>query len=126
MQLVYRGTKLGTKFNVKNNRKKDHHHDLTYSVKCPMKNCLVFYNGETGKRLIERVNEHSGKDINSHMFKHSMATNYPSVTLDDFTVLSSVYSNRKFKRKVSESLFIKQNRPTLNKHGTSVPLKLFN
>ena len=27
--------------------------------------------------------------------------------------------------KVSESLFIKQSRPTLNKHGTSVPLNLF-
>ena len=90
-----------------------------------MKNCLESYNGETGRRLIERVNEHSRKDINSHMFKHSMAANHSTLTLDDFTVLSSGYCNRKFKRKVSESLFTKQNRPTLNKHGTSVPLKLF-
>ena len=126
MQLVYTGTKLGTKFNVKDKRKKEHHHDLTYSVKCPMKICLESYNGETGRRLIEQVNEHNGKDINPHMFKHSMAANHPTVTLDDFTVLSSGYRNRKFKRKVPESLFIKQNRPTLNKHGTSVPLKIFN
>ena len=126
MQLVYTGTKLGTKFNVKDKTKKEHHHDLTYSVKCPMKNCLESYNGETGRKLIERVNEHSGKDINSHMFKHSIAANHPTVRLDDFTVLSSCYRNRKFKRKLSESLFIKQNRPMLNKHGTSVPLKLFN
>ena len=40
MQLVYRGTELGTKFNVKDTTKKEHHQDLTYSVKCPMKNCL--------------------------------------------------------------------------------------
>ena len=91
-----------------------------------MKNCLELCNGETGMRLIKQVNEHSGKDINSHMFKHSMAANHPTVTLDDFTVLSSGYRNRKFKRKASESLFIKENRTTLNKHGTSVPLKLFN
>ena len=91
-----------------------------------MKNCLESYNGETGRGLIERVNEHSGKAINSDMFKHSIAANHPTVTLDDFTVLSSGYRNSKFKRKVSESLFIKQNRPTLNKHGTSVPLRLFN
>ena len=126
MQLFYTGTKLGTKFNVKHKTKKEHHHDLTCSVKCRMKNCTESYNGETGRRLIERVNEHSGKDINSHMFKHSMTANHPTVTLHDFTVFSSGYHNRTFKRKVSESLFIKQNRSTLNKHGTSVPLKLFN
>ena len=91
-----------------------------------MESCLESYNGETGRRLIERVNEHGGKDINSHMFKHSMTANHPTVTLDDFTVLSSGYPHRKFKRNVSESLFIKQNKPTLNKHGISVPLKLFN
>ena len=121
MQLFYTETKLGTKFNVKDKTKKEHHHDLTYSVKCPMKN------GETGRRLIlERVNEHSGKDINSHMFKHSIAVNHPTVALYDFTVLSSGYRNRKFNRKLSESLFIKQNRPTLSKHCPSVPLKLLN
>ena len=47
------------------------------------------------------------------MFKQSIAANHPTVTLDNFTVLSSGYRKRKFKRKVSESLFIKQNRPTL-------------
>ena len=91
-----------------------------------MKNCLESYNGETGRGLLERVNEHSGKAINSDMFKHSIAANHPTVTLDDFTVLSSGYRNRRFKSKVSESLFIKQNKSTLNKHGISVPLKLFN
>ena len=32
-----------------------------------MKNCLESYNDETGKRLIEMVIEHSGKDLNSHV-----------------------------------------------------------
>ena len=77
-----------------------------------MKICLECDNGETGRRLIEGVNKHSGKDINSHMCKDSTA-NHPTVTLDNFTVLSSGHSNRTFTRKVSESLFIKQNRPTL-------------
>ena len=40
MQLVYTGTMLGTKFNVKDKTKKEHHHDLTYSVKYPMKIAL--------------------------------------------------------------------------------------
>ena len=38
MQLVYTDTKLGTKFNAKDKTKKEHHHDLTYSVKYPVKN----------------------------------------------------------------------------------------
>ena len=125
MQLVYTGTKLETKFNVKDKAKKEHHHDLTYSVKCPMKNCIESYNGETGKSLIERVAEHSAKDINSHTFQYLIAANHPTVTLNNFKVLSSGYRNKKCKRKVSESLFIKQNRLTLNKYGMSVPLKLF-
>ena len=58
--------------------------------------------------LIERVIEYSGKDINSHIFKHSIAVNNPTVTLDN-----SQYHIKNFKRKVSESLFIKQNRRQL-------------
>ena len=83
-----------------------------------MKNCLESYNGETWRRLIERVNEYIRKDINSYLFEHWMAANHPTLTLDDFTVLSSGYCNSRFKRKVSESLFIKQNRSTLNNHDT--------
>ena len=60
------------------------------------------------------------------MFKHSIATNHPTVMLDNLTVFSSGYRNRKFKRTVSESVFSRQNRPTLNKHGTSDPFNLFN
>ena len=68
-----------------------------------MKNFPEPYNGETGRWLIERVNGHSGKNINSHIFKHSIEDNHSTVTLDDFTALIRRYSKRKFKRKVSES-----------------------
>ena len=60
------------------------------------------------------------------MFKQSNKANHATVTLDNFTVLISGYRIRKCKRKVSESLLIKQNRPVLHKHGTSGPLQLFN
>ena len=73
--LVFTGTKLGTKFNIKDKTSKEHQHDLTYSVICPDLNCNEGYNGEIGRRLIERVYEHSGKDVNSRVFKHSIETN---------------------------------------------------
>ena len=88
-----------------------------------MKNCLESYNAEKGRRLIERVNENSGKDVNSDMFKYLIEANHTIVKLDNFTVLSRCYRNRNINRKVSESLFITQNRPILNKHGTSFLFK---
>ena len=66
------------------------------------------------------------KILISNVSKHSIAAPHPTVTLDNLTGLSIGYQNRNIMRKVLESLFIKENRPKLNKHGTSVPLKSFN
>ena len=59
------------------------------------------YNGDTGKRLIERAH-------------------------DVYRVLKTGNRQKKFRRKLSEVLFIKQNKPALNKQEASVLLKLFN
>ena len=45
------------------------------------------------------------------MFKQLIAANHPTVVLDNFTILSSGYHIRKFKRKLEVYI----------KHGTSVP-----
>ena len=76
--------------------------------------------------MIERVHQHSGTDDNSHVFKHSIETNHPTVTIDDFRVLKTGYRQKKFRKKLSEALFIKQNKSALTKQEASVPLKLFN
>ena len=125
-QIIYTGTKLGSEFNIKDKTDKEHQHDLVYSVKCPGERCNETYNGETGRRLIERVHEHCGKDKDSHMFKHSIEANHPGVTLDDFRIIGKGFRHRKFKRKIAEALFIKENKPSLNRQEKSVPLKLFN
>ena len=124
--LVYTGTKLASNFDIRNITKKEHKHGLVYSVKCPEETCNEIYNGETGRRLIERVGEHRRKDKNSYVYQHSVNSNHALVTLDDFTILNLGYKHKKFKRKISEALFIKSNRPNLIKQDTSVPLKLFN
>ena len=123
--LPYTSIKLGSNFNVKDITKKKLKHDLVYSVKCPEETCNETYNGETGRRLVEPIDEHREKDKNSHVYEHSMNSNHALVTLDDFTIVNSGYKH-KFKRKISEALFIKSNRPNLNKQDTSVPLRLFN
>ena len=108
MALVFTGTKLSTKFNIKDETSKKHQDDLTYSVVSPDANYNEEYNSETGRRLIERVHEYSDKDVNSHVFKHSIEIDHPTVTVNDFRVLKTGYRQKKFRRKLSETLFIIQ------------------
>ena len=46
-------------FKIRDRNKIQHKHDTVYYVKCPMKIACVY--GE------ERVSEHNGRDINSHL-----------------------------------------------------------
>ena len=121
--LVLTGTKLGTKFNIKDKTSKKHEHDLTYCAVCPDTNCNEENNVETGRRLIERLHDHSVKDVDLHVSKHSIETDHPTVTIDDSRVLRTGYCQKRFRRKLSEALFIKQNKAASNKQETSVPLK---
>ena len=71
---AYSGTKLSSKFQLKDQTKKDHQHDVVYYAKCPEEQCTEDYTGETGRPLIERVKDHSGKDSKSHLLKHEKET----------------------------------------------------
>ena len=59
--LVFAGSRIGTKFNIKDKTSKEYQHDLTDSVVCSDAKCNEEYNDEKGGRLIERVHAHSGK-----------------------------------------------------------------
>ena len=124
--VTYTGRKLSTFFPIKDKNKFDNEHDIVYHVKCPSDLCNENYVGECGRRIIERIKDHSGRDNKSHMLKHSITSGHRNVTKDDFTIVAKKFKNNKWKRKVSESLIIKDLRPTLNVHDYSVPLKLFN
>ena len=108
-KVVYTGTKLGSNFQIKNKTKFDHKHDLVYYVKCS--ECQEDYIREIGK---------------SHMLKHSLENNHKQVSFEAFRILRNGYTNSKIKRKISEALFIKELRPSLNTQETSVPLLLYN
>ena len=118
--IAYSGTKLSSKFQLKDQTKKNHQHDEVYYVKCPEEQCTEDYTGERGRRLIEHVKEHSGKDLKSHLFKHSMETNHKTVTLDDFKIIGKGYKRSKFRRELAKKY------SSLNTQEASVPIKLFN
>ena len=69
----YTGKKLGTCFNVKDVNLFNHEHDIVYYAKCPEESCSHDYVGESGRRVLEQVKDHDGRDTSSHIFKHCVA-----------------------------------------------------
>ena len=59
------------------------------------------------------------------LLKHSREKNHQHVWENDFKVLGNNYCSN-FKRKVSEALFIKQLKPSLNVKVKSIQLQLYN
>ena len=115
---------MGSAFDIKDQTKLVHKHDLTYLVKCPKNTYSETYLGETARRLNERIMEHAGKDNKSHMLMHTLQPGHP-VSPNDFRTLQKGYNNNKVKRKISEALLIRKHRPSLNIHDNSVPFRAF-
>ena len=123
-KVVHTGTRLASNFQIKDKTEFDYKHDLVHYIKYP--ECREDYIGEIGRRLHERICDHSGKDSKSHMLKHSLENNHKQVSFEDFRILRNGYTNNKINRKISEALFIKELRPLLNTQETSAPLLLYN
>ena len=126
IRICYTGKRLSSCFKVKDKKKFDHEHDLVYHFKCPEESRTDDHIGESGRRVIERVKDHNGRDKSSHMLRHSIEKNHAEVTANDFKVIGRNYRNNVQKRKVAEALLIKQFRPALNVQEQSVALKLLN
>ena len=122
-RVTYKGTRLSSKFNLKDREKLENVHDVVYQAKCP--DCSETYIGETARRLEERVEEHAKKDKNSHLLRHARLKGHRPVSMDDFSILSKNFKNY-YSRKISEAIAIKKNKPSLNKQDMSVPIVLFN
>ena len=125
-RITYTGQKLNSRFQIKDKINEKQKHDLIYYAKCPEEFCTEDYLGETGRRIIERVAGHAEKDKQSHLLKHALTQNQRHLDLGNMKIIDSSFHNNKFKRKISEALYIKQYRPSLNSQEQSVELKLFN
>ena len=80
----------------------------------------------SAKQIIEeRIVDHNKHDKNSHLLKHSREKNHQHVWENNFKVLGNNYCSN-FKRKISEALFIKQLKPSLNVKEKSIQLQLYN
>ena len=100
LEITFTGKKLNSCFSLKDKTSFEHQHDLAYYVNCTEPSCRDNYVGETGRRIIERIKGHSGRDHASQMVKHNIETSRTDINTANFT--------------------------TLNVQEKSIPLKLFN
>ena len=75
------------------------------------------------EKLLQDYRENIYHD--SHMVKHNIETSH-DVNTANFKIIDMNFSNNKRKRKIAESLWIKDLRPILKVQDKSVALKLFN
>ena len=126
LEITFTGKKRNSCFSIKDKTSFQHQLDLIYYVNCTKPSCRDNYVGETGSRIIERMEDHSRRDHPSHMVKHNIETSHPDVNAANFKIIDMNFSNNKRKRKNAESLWVKDLRSTLNVQEKSIPLKLFN
>ena len=116
---------MSTQFPVKDKIDFRHKHNLVYYGECPGEGCKDDYVGETKRCIVERINDHNSKDNSSHLLKHARENGLTHVWEKDFQILANNYESN-FNRKISESLFIRQLKPTLNVNKKSITLHLLN
>ena len=125
-QVTYAGKMLSICFNVKGQTKFEHQHDIVCYGKCPEVDCLDNYIGEALRRVSETIIDHNGRDRKLHLFRHSVEHNHKNVERQDFKILGKGYRNNAMKQKISEALYYRVLKPTLNVQEKSIDLKLFN
>ena len=121
-RIVYTGTKLSTMFRLKDKIDDQYCSDLVYYFQSSREE-NVTYTGETKCRLGKRIKEHQGKDKMSAIVIDYKKKGIQPPKPEEFRILAKNYS---LKRRIAESLFVKENKSTLNVQKDCYKLTLFN
>ena len=101
----------------------NHEHDIVSYAKCPRKSCTHDDVAESGRRALESVKDHNGRDTSSYFLKRCIVADH---RFDGLRIVGTNYLNNKSKQKTAKTLLIKNLKPSLNVQDKSVALKLFN
>ena len=124
-RFVYKGTKLGSFFSVKDKVDISHETNLVYGYTPPGETVLEKgYIGETNVRFQRRTQEHASWDKNSSVYKFGQQNNL-QISFEDFQVLERGFA-KATDRKIAEALYVNEYNPVLNGQKISYKLKLFN
>ena len=120
-RIIYKGTKLGSCFRVKDKVPMKHESNLVYAFK---KEGVTNYIGETKVRYGTRTYEHMNTDKASAVYKHKIE-NRLALSDSDFEIIDKGFP-KTVDRKLAEALYVKELDPILNRQKSSYKLHLFN
>ena len=75
----------------------EHKHSVIYHGKCPAENIADDYIKETACRVNERIVDHTGRDTNSHLLKHSIGGGHKSLDVN-YKIIGRGYCKNTMKR----------------------------
>ena len=105
----FTGKKLSTSFQIKDQTKFEHKHDIIYLATCPEDNCSEIYTGESWCQISERIIDHNCRDQKMHIFKQSSEKCRQHFHTNSFKIIRNGFKINSFERKISEALPIKLN-----------------
>ena len=95
-KIAYTGKILSTCFNVKNQSKFAHQHNVVSYVDCPNVIYIENYIDENGRRISERIKDHNGRNLKSHILKHPVESGHTNVSYYDLKI-KSLWKRKIFK-----------------------------
>ena len=122
--MVYKGTEIASFFSAKGKTDVLHCSNVVYYYKGSGGEQRDDYTGRTKCRLGKRIQQHQRDDEESAIFQNFNEKNIDPTDPTDFIILGKNYTNR-VKRRIAESLFIKETKPKLNVQKNAYQLKLF-
>ena len=93
----FTGKKLSPCFQIKDQTKFEHKHDIIYLATCPEDNCLENYIGESGHQILEIIIDHNSRDQESHISKHSSEKCCQHFHTNSFKIIGNGLKNNSFK-----------------------------
>ena len=86
-RIILTGSKLGSHFNVKEDRNKQQKHDLVCSSRCPSFACTDNCLGGAGRCPSECVVDHAGRNTKSYIVRHCFNSYHETVSIENFNIL---------------------------------------
>ena len=116
-EISVKGRKIASSFNVKDKIDERHMSGFIYEFNCNRKStCKDDYIGETNRRKEIRTHEHGYTDKSSAIFQHCKTKKHAKAKDKNFSILARNYPHWR-RRKICESMFIRDKNPSLNKQG---------